>query len=94
MEWTSEQIAAKRGWQTLRDALVAAGLVAVLGGLIAVLNNADGWQWLAANWQAWTWDVFQLGAVAVATAVVAWAQRRFVDPADDYVPARADGREG
>ncbi len=90
MEWTSEQIAAKRGSQTLRDGLIAAAIVAVGTIAISVLNEADGWRWLVAHWESWTFDIFKYGMVAVVTAVVSWWQRRYVDPADDYVPARAD----
>lgn len=82
------QIAARRGWQTLRDALIAAALVAGLPVLIVTVQTADSWAAFVAGLGASSWWVVQAGAVAVATALLSWAQRRFIDH-DGVEPRRA-----
>ena len=80
---TPTQIAAARGRQTLVDGLIAAVLVTGLAPLAGAIQTASGWGDLLASWQTWTWAMFQAGAVAGVTAVVSWARRRYVDPAEE-----------
>ena len=88
---TQQELAAARGWQTLRDALIAAVIVAGGGVLVGAIGNAGSWaEWLA-GWQAWTWTFFQAVVMAVLTAVIAWAQRRYRDRSGASANAEAEG---
>ena len=87
---TPTQIAAARGRQTLVDGLIAAVLVTGLAPLVGAVQTATGWADLAASWQTWTWAMFQAGSVAGVTAVVSWARRRFVDPAEELQTEPSD----
>ena len=80
---TPIQIAAARGRQTLVDGLIAAVLVTGIAPLAGTIQTAAGWGELIASWQTWTWSMFQAGSVAGVTAVVSWARRRFVEPAEE-----------
>ncbi len=93
---TSKQIAAARGRQTLTDGLIAAVVVAGLAPLVGAVQTAGGWAELAASWHTWTWSIFQAAVVASVTAVISWARRRFLDPAEDpdaYFAAEQRARE-
>ena len=85
----AKQIAAKRGWQTLADGAIVVALVALALPLIEAVQSAAGWaDWLA-DWQRWTWTAAQGAVVAGGTALVAWARRRWLQPADLDEPRRA-----
>ena len=79
---TPTQIAAARGRQTLVDGLIAAVLVTGLAPLVGAVQSATGWADLAASWQTWTWSIAQASIVASVTAVVSWARRRYLEPAE------------
>ena len=44
---------------------------------------AAGWADLAASWQTWTWSIAQASIVDGVTAVVSWARRRYLEPAEE-----------
>lgn len=79
------EIAKARGWQTLRDALIAGAtailLLNVLPLIVAQVQQADGFQSLAASLPGLAWAAFQTAVVAGGTAVIAWAQRAYRDGA-------------
>ena len=87
---TPTQIAAARGRQTLIDGLIAAVLVTGIAPLAGAIQTAAGWGELIASWQTWTWAMFQAGSVAGVTAIVSWARRRFVDPAEELLAEPSD----
>lgn len=86
---TPQQIAAKRGWQTLADGAIVAALVAGVMPIVAAIQSADGWSSWLASWQTWTWTAAQAGVVAGLTAGVAYVRRRWITPADQDEPRRA-----
>ena len=78
-------IAKMRGWQTLRDGVIA-GVIAVLllnvlPLIVSAVQQADGFQGLAASLPGLAWASFQTAVVAGGTAVIAWAQRAHRDGA-------------
>lgn len=86
---TPEQIARRRGWQTLADGAIVVALVAGVVPLVDAVASAEGWAAWLAGWQRWTWTAAQGAVVAGGTAAVAWLRRRFVQPADQDEPRRA-----
>lgn len=86
---TSEQIARRRGLQTLADGAIVVAVVAGIVPLVSAVASAEGWEAWLADWPRWTWTAAQGAVVAGGTAVVAWLRRRFVQPADQDAPRRA-----
>lgn len=82
---TPKEIAAKRGWQTLMDGAIVVAIMAGIAPLIGSIGSADGWVAWLADWQSWTWGVFQGALIAGGTACVAWLRRRFVDKPTETV---------
>ena len=86
---TPQEIARKRGWQTLADGALVVALVAFALPLVEAVQSSAGWaEWLA-DWRRWTWAAAQGAVVAGGTAGIAWARRRWVQPADRDEPRRA-----
>ena len=89
---TPEQIAARRGWQTLVDGGIAVAIVGLLVPLVGSIGSADGWSAWLGDWRTWTWTAWQGGMVAGLTAAIAWMRRRWVDRPEGAEPRRqADG---
>lgn len=82
------EIAARRGWQTLRDSLIAAAVIVGLPVIITAVQSASSWAEFLAGLGALSWWLFQAVLVACLTAVIAWVQRRFRDH-DGVEPWRA-----
>lgn len=85
---TPQQIAAKRGWQTLADGAIVVALVAGVLPIVEAIQSADGWSTWVAGWQTWTWTAAQAAVVAGLTALVSWVRRRWITPPDQD-PQRA-----
>ena len=77
---TPQQIARKRGLQTLADGALVVVIVAGIAPLVGAVGAADGWTAFLSGWQTWTWQIVQAATIAGGTAVVAWLRRRFLDP--------------
>ena len=88
-EVTSEQIARRRGLQTLADGAIVVAVVAGIVPLVDAVASAESWEAWLSDWPRWTWTAAQGAVVAGGTAVVAWLRRRFVQPADQDAPRRA-----
>jgi hypothetical protein len=83
---TDQEIAAKRGLQTLVDGVIAAVIVGVLLPMIGAVQSSESWMAWASDWQMWTWTAFQSAFVGVGTAAISWVRRRFVQPAGSDAP--------
>lgn len=79
---TPQQIAARRGWQTLADGALVVAIIAGLIPAAAAISSADGWSTWLGSWRTWSWQIFQGAAVAVGTALVSWLRRRYVQTPD------------
>jgi len=79
---TPQQIAARRGWQTLADGAIVVAVVAGIVPLVGAIQSAESWEAWVSGWQTWTWTAVQGAIVAGGTAVVSWLRRRFVQPPD------------
>lgn len=84
----TQQIAAKRGWQTLADGLIVVVIIAGVMPVVDAIRAADGWQAWIDSWAVWSWSAFQGALIAGGTAGVAWLRRRFIDPAESVSPRR------
>lgn len=76
---STQEIAAKRGWQTFADGVIVVAMIAGLTPLIGAVQGAESWQAWLVDWHAWSWSMFQGAMIAAGTALVAWLRRRFLD---------------
>ena len=73
---TPQQIAAKRGWQTIVVAIIGVMGISIVQAIITgQLAPIDSWAELFASWPEWTWEL----AKAAATGALAWLWRRYGD---------------
>ena len=79
----TQQIAAKRGWQTLADGLIVVVIIAGVMPVVDAIRAADGWQSWISSWATWSWSAFQGALIAGGTAGVAWLRRRFIAPPEN-----------
>lgn len=73
------RIAARRGWQTLLDALIAVLVLAAVPRLVAVITAATSWTEVGSGLVAATWPITQAVAIAGLTAMLSWYRRRYRD---------------
>lgn len=84
----TQEIAAKRGWQTLADGLIVVAVIAGIMPIVDAIQAADGWEAWLSGWATWSWSAFQGVIIAAGTAGVSWLRRRFIDPAETVSPKR------
>ena len=90
----TQQIAAKRGLQTLADGLIVVVIIAGIMPVVDAIRAADGWQTWISSWATWSWSAFQGALIAGGTAGVAWLRRRYIDPPEnDAAPQHAASTE-
>lgn len=77
-----DQIAAKRGTQTLAQGLAVDVIVAIAIVIATIIPGVETWADVARLWPAW----LLLITKSITQAVVAWVIRRWGDPAGMPTP--------